>query len=395
MRRLFAVCAALLSCACVGLIWFSSFPSQQKVDETFQNAPFDIRLESTECKDVSVLSDLIAERNILGDNVRLLMGSSELGLLEPCASHPALFFSEHNYGLNTISIGEAGYQSLWHAVELGALDAHDSVPDKKAAFIVGMQWFFGDGCTKEAFLNSFSQEAYQTCMDNPRISSKTKQEISKRTIDLGADVTLGSPSPILASIDKVDAVIEESLKSGETRRALLDAAEDNTSIPSTRFEGSVEKPDWEKWFAFEEKEGAQSCTNNNYGVYNEYYTQYFVPWLKDAQELTVEPDLAYSEKELSDFKLYLQICKECDIEPLIIIMPVKAAYYDFTPHNRESRQVYYNMIRSTCNEYGVEYADFSSYEEDTYFMRDVMHFGWTGWLHVDKAMLEFFLGDSE
>lgn len=307
----------------------------------------------------------------------------------------SIFFGEHNYGMNTISVGRAGYQSLWHAMEIGALDARESVPDKKVAFIVGMQWFFDDGCTTEAFVNSFSSEAHQACMDNSRISLETKNALSQRATELGADVSSVSSSPLKNGVATLDSAIDDFLNTGAKRKALLLSSEDNTPIPPSRFEGKVEKPDWEKWSAFEQREGIASCTNNEYGVYDQYYTEYFAPWLADAQASAIEPDFNYSEKELADFRLYLQVCKECDIEPLIIMMPVKAAYYDYTPHNKESRQVYYDLIRSTCDEYGVTYVDYSSHENDTYFMRDVMHFGWQGWLQVDRALLEFFLGDAE
>ena len=71
-------------------------------------------------------------------------------------------------------------------------------------------------------------------------------------------------------------------------------------------------------------------------------------------------------------------------------MPVKASYYDLTEHNYESRQAYYDMIRNSCESYEVQYLDLSPYEYDTYFMRDVMHLGWTGWIHVDQALYDFF-----
>lgn len=139
-------------------------------------------------------------------------------------------------------------------MEIGALDARESVPDKKVALIVGMQWFFDDGCTTEAFVNSFSSEAHQVCMDNSRISLETKNALSQRATELGADVSLVSSSPLKNGDATLDSAIDDFLNTGAKRKALLLSSEDNTPIPPSRFEGKVEKPDWEKWSALEQRE---------------------------------------------------------------------------------------------------------------------------------------------
>lgn len=394
MKRLVAVLCALAVALGTGAWYIASSPSEAEVKRAFADAPFYVFPQSVEINDLDVLSGLIEERVALGDNPRILMGSSELTRRDPCSSHPTHFFGEHNYGFDTISVGDAGFQSLWQAMEVGALDQLDAVPGNKVALIVGMQWFFGDGCTSEAFLNSFSEDAYRACMANPSISEETKKAITGRALQLGKDREFLERSSSEFLPDRIDAVADELFVNPETLEELKLAASDNTPIPEGRFDEKTE-PDWDALFELSVAEGKSACATNDVGVFDEYYETYIMPWLEETEDLPVpEPTMEWSKKELDDFELFLQVCKETGVEPIIIIMPVKGFYYDRSIHNYDSRQIYYDMIRTTCEEYGVEYADYSDYEYDTYFMRDVMHFGWTGWAHVDQALYEFF-GDGE
>lgn len=42
------------------------------------------------------------------------------------------------------------------------------------------------------------------------------------------------------------------------------------------------------------------------------------------------------------------------------------------------------------NVYEVELADFSDKEYEEYFLRDIMHLGWKGWVYLDEAVYQFY-----
>lgn len=52
-------------------------------------------------------------------------------------------------------------------------------------------------------------------------------------------------------------------------------------------------------------------------------------------------------------------------------------------------------MKTICEERGVEYVDYSPYEYDPYFLYDMAHFGWTGWVQVNHDIYEFFMGKDE
>ena len=323
----------------------------------------------------------------------LLMGSSELYPEVERTSYPTHFFGEHNYGMDTVHVGRAGFQSLWQTMELGALDGADAVPRHKVALIAGMQWFMSGGCSSEAFLNSFSGDTYRRFMENQRISNETKEQVRAAVLSYGVDeseLNALNPRTLADSIDAAVTMGKRPFSTEDYESALMD----NSPIPEGRF-GEPEIPDWEAAMAIAREEGKAACTTNEYGVYDSYYEEYVVPWMSE-EDGKPESFRDWSQKELDEFKLYLKVCQETGIEPLIIIMPVKAFYYDTTAYDRESRQLYYDMIRQTCEDYGAQYVDFSGHEDDTYFMRDVMHFGWEGWVYVDRVLYDFFMeGDSK
>lgn len=356
--------------------------------DLFRQNPFDEYPQPAEVNDVEVLAAMIKAREAAGDNPMLLMGSSELHPEVERSSYPSTFFGERNFGMDTFHVGRAGFQSLWQTMELGALDDADAVPQRKVALIAGMQWFMGEGCSPEAFLNSFSGDTYRRFMENPRISDKTKEQVRSSVLGYGVEESVLNTYVPRSLADSIDAVVTLGKRPFATEDYEA-ALADNSPVPAGRF-GEPEEPDWDAALAQARAEGEEACTTNGYGVYDSYYEEYVEPWLAEQGEKP-ETFRDWSQRELADFKLFLDVCNETGIEPLVIIMPVKAFYYDATAYDRESRQLYYDMIRSTCDEYGARYADFSGYEDDTYFMRDVMHFGWEGWVYVNRALYEFFM----
>ena len=40
----------------------------------------------------------------------------------------------------------------------------------------------------------------------------------------------------------------------------------------------------------------------------------------------------------------------------------------------------------------MDYLDLSGHDYDKYYLRDVMHLGWKGWVEVDRALCEFYGG---
>jgi D-alanine transfer protein len=153
----------------------------------------------------------------------------------------------------------------------------------------------------------------------------------------------------------------------------------------------LEYPDWDAYLAEATQVGQAACTNNDYGIKDYYYSEYVEPYYASWQDRYSNWELSHS-KEYDDLELFLRVCQESDIDPLIIIVPVNGPWYDYTGFKKSERDDYYQRIRTICDNYNVEYADFSDKEYETYFLGDAMHLGWRGWVYVEQAIYNFKQG---
>ncbi|WP_294363129.1 D-alanyl-lipoteichoic acid biosynthesis protein DltD, partial [uncultured Clostridium sp.] len=95
-------------------------------------------------------------------------------------------------------------------------------------------------------------------------------------------------------------------------------------------------------------------------------------------------------KELDDYKFLLEICKDNNIKPLIILMPVNGFYYDYLGFSKEKRTEFYDTLEIIAKEYDFETLNLQNKEYEKYYMYDVMHLGWKGWLNINEEMYKYF-----
>lgn len=394
MRRLVAVLAACVLCAVALCAYFAPSVSEEELLASFAEKPYWVSASHDISKSPKAIAAAIKARIAQDDNVHVLLGSSELGLAEPLSSHPFHFFNEHHYPIDTISIGSGGFQSLFHAIEVGALDELEAIPDRKVALIVSMQWFPSPGCKPEAFQESFSWEAFGLLASNSRLSRETKESIIKRAGELGiAEGDLRAAAGWGSLEEQVNFAIAQLLFEKERRAGLQTSLDGCFATSELKSDATLEQPNWDEWMQREIDEAVSDSTSNDWGIYDAYWKKHIEPWMEEYDPTKYsEPYMNWETPELGDFELFLQVCEEAGVEPLIVIAPVKGWYYDMRGYPTESRQAYYEMMRSTCERHGVQYADYSDHDYDLYFLHDVMHMGCTGWVQVNRDLMDFFWG---
>jgi D-alanine transfer protein len=147
-------------------------------------------------------------------------------------------------------------------------------------------------------------------------------------------------------------------------------------------------PDWQAWYDRASLDGAAACTNNSFGIDSDYYTTYIGS--DPTRFVGTDADVSFLDsREYDDLELFLDICEETGLEPLVVMVPVNGRWYDHTGMSADMRATYYENIRRLCADRAVEIADFSGSEDELYFLRDVMHLGWRGWIHVEEALYDF------
>ncbi len=315
----------------------------------------------------------------------LTFGTSEFFFKkEATLSVPAYMFGEHNCGIDLNLIGVANDQSLNQGVAMGAFrraSLHD-----KAIFIVSPQWFFRKNGGQDGMANQFSFMLYRDFLQNNRISEASRDYLKERLHEFSKIISpqminAANPSTPLDAVNGLLMTYREQLALRFNKPRIVAGA-----IARTDEKKSTQAPYEPNWDAAIEqgiKEGDAQATTNPFGIENRAYADH----KNDTAELL--QTFKNADKEYSDFTWALNVAKESGYELLVVILPVKGTWYDYQGVKQQDRLDYYQKIRSICDEVGISYADFSSFEYEKYFLLDTYHPGWTGWVRINNAIYDF------
>ena len=358
---------------------------------------------------------LVKQSAARDDNI-IIYGSSELKTTD-IFTQPANFFKGRRAvgarpaGFQVNLVGRGSCQSIIHAISIAA--SGDALTGKKVVLITSPQSFVKDGITPDMFMANFSNQQYLELMKAADISPEVKTYISKRVTQLFAEYAAmesGSDGDTyIRWLAEYGAETKQpaysvrntaltpyyafsgylyGLKDKITSRAVLKTAvAENSQAPQkSENQGGI---DW----AAEEKravaEAKQMSDNNDFGMLNGYYTTNVGSRL--SRQRGKEKDLDYSvSMEYDDLRNLFEICREKGIKPLFVHVPLNGKWSDFTGFTEERRQKYYGNVRAVAEEYGINVLDLTGFEYEEYFLCDVMHLGWKGWLEVDRALVDFY-----
>lgn len=299
-------------------------------------------------------------------------------------------FGENNAGVDMTYIGEGYDQSLWQAIAAGAYGSSGKVRNRKVMVVVSPQWFFKGSGDEDKFYTKFSYSLYRACMQSAQLSDQTKAYLRRRCSELGIDAQRLAAASHDTPLDAINDAAFAAADSWRLRSQIPNIVSLAPTKSAIRASGQpTGEPDWDTLLASAEAEGQAACTNNDFGVYDEF-------WEKNH---TYDPELFQNfddaSDEYADFACLLQVCREVGFEPLVCILPVHGQWYDVSDVSSDERQRYYEAIRETCQKAGASYADFSPYEYERYFLCDTVHPGWKGWVRIEQAFYNFVNGNDD
>lgn len=331
----------------------------------------------------------------LNENSLVVFGSSEFqhGNQLPC--HPNQLFRSTE--LNAMLIGAGYYQSLSHAITLASISG--SMENRKAVLLLSPQWFRKTGVVDKAFASRFSETHYLGMLENPSLSQETKEDIMARTEEL----LQADP----AALKRVKLYHQEAQgeSAGFFQGIYLDlyqsflAEKDMTSIVTQAQLAGIayqpdqqllnQEPDWERLLQEADAYGDAHQQNEFYMDEKSYQEAAARKAEKEGSDADAVNGYG-SSPEYDDLRIFLRVCQELSIEPMLVILPVNGFWYDFTQFPSEARQRYYQNIRDLAAEFpGVQVADLSGEEHTKYFFKDSVHLAQKGWITVDKALYQF------
>lgn len=324
-----------------------------------------------------------AARAKAGYNPRIVFGSSELSPRHGGAMNPSKLLLNGEYGISTLTVGRATCESLWQAVEMGALGGMTG--QDRCVLFASMQWFMCYRAPQDHLPAMFSRDAYDAFMANDRISADLKERVTARLGAYGVDVSK-STSPISSFSDTLDRAMTSAVDDARLRLASNHAASPSPHAPNT----APSVPDWAKLEASATHDLADTSRNKTFAVDESWYQKRGEAWLKGAKTAwKVRNGEYFSQQEYEDFKMALAAGVESGMVPLVVIQPVNGFMYDQTAYTASVRQEYYAMIRQACEEAGVPYVDFSSHEYDKSFFQDYSHPSEYGALLYSRAVYNY------
>ncbi len=344
---------------------------------------------------------LILQEEAINDGDIMFLGSSELG--SKVKQNPGRFFPNSYLNKPANLIGSAHVQDLQHAMNLASVDGYKN---KKVVYILSIQWFFNkNGNTDEGFLAKFSPVQYLKILNDKDISNDVKKQIAERVnfftkndenfkdINYINKVYINKDSGVKGKVayyvnkPYIKARLElYKLKDKYLSMKALKKLPENKKLLSTK------NIDFQEEYKKAKDEGKAKTTNNKYYIEDKYFDKYLRKDLTDVKDRYVKDKLyktIMNSKEFDDYKLFLQVCKEKNVKPYIVLMPVNGSFYDYMGLNKENRNEFYTKAQGLAEKYGFQVLNLKDKEYEPYFMYDHMHLGWKGWLYINEKVIEF------
>lgn len=339
----------------------------------------------------------VLKDQMVNDKDLLLLGSSELS--SDVEQNPINMFPFTGSEYDVSIFGRAYSQSLQHSSILNSMNNLNS--DDKVALIVSLQWFQRpDGIKGEEYSVNFSEYQFYKMINSNVISKENKLYYAKRNYDLLRKSNEYLEERIYAGLYVRDNVISRGIltvlkpyyKFKEYLLGIKDKIQTYKTLRNLENKGdqlNINSIKWKEEYKKAEEQGTSSATNNPLYVDDYYYDTYLRDKYDELEGVSKDINLMIS-KEIDDYEYFLNVSQDLGVKPLIVLMPVHGDYYDYLGLDKNKRTEYYNKIESMAEEKGFEVLNLQNKEYEKYYLKDVMHLGWKGWLNINEEASKYF-----
>lgn len=336
----------------------------------------------------------ILKDQMLEEGDLMLLGSSELN--SEVDQNPINIFPFKSADYEISIYGRAYTQTLQHSAILSSTSTLKS--DSKIALIVSAQWF--SDLTGNNFCVNFSELQFYKLFENKKLSTESKKYYANRVAALLKSTDQYGEEAIYAKLYIKDDIVSKSILTilkpyYKLKEYMLETKDKVQSIKDLeelddKNNNKISKEiNWEEEYNKATEQGAAKVTNNELNVDDEYYNKYIKDNYDKSKDGWKDRELL-SYSELEDYKFFLNVSKELGVKPLIILMPVNGLYYDHLGWTLEKRTKFYDTLETIAKEKGFDVLNLQDKEYEKYYMVDVMHLGWRGWLNIDEEMYKYF-----
>lgn len=329
-----------------------------------------------------------------------IYGSSEMSMINDY--HPAKVLTPET-GVTPFLIGKGGTQTIINVLNLASLE---DLKGKKVAVFLSPQWFGPGGIPQSTFEGNFSALHAYEVLFSPDLSPNLKRQIAERILNfpgaykefpylkkmLENEVNPTFKTEANQIVDWLPARMEYSALEVQDYLKMRSQVKKLTADQVAMYSAKEKNPPVMKWDKLRDEAKAdaiKSTDNNPFRMDNKFYQEYLLPRLKGKNN-DDKNSLLSTSPEYDDLKLLMQVLKEKGAEPLFVIIPMNGRWYDYSGLDQSQREQCYQQLAKLIQEQGYPLADFSSHEYEDYYLKDLWHLAWKGWVDVDQKLYEFY-----
>jgi hypothetical protein len=153
-------------------------------------------------------------------------------------------------------------------------------------------------------------------------------------------------------------------------------------------------PNWEEYKEQADAQYFKKATNNPYGIINGTYNKKFAHIDKSGKNKMKERQFRKDSPEYKDLELFLEVCKESDIDVMLVLLPINGKWYDHLGFSKEARSVLPGQIKEVADKYNVKWYSFYNEDYTAGFLQDVFHPAGKGWTEINERAYKFFTEKS-
>jgi D-alanine transfer protein len=330
-----------------------------------------------------------------------IYGSSDLNV--PNQYHASTFFRNYPTGFTVFPVGEVGCTCLSWLQALAAVGP--DLRGKKVVFSLSAKWFMTDMVDAFSYAGHFSRLQANEFAFSSWLSFALKRRVARRMLQYPS--TLEKEPLLTFALEKLAdgsvasrALYYAVLPLGKFQNVIRRLQDDwevmvflHTQPGLTPVSRQAAPLDWPALLSQADQEQREHARDSPFGFENDFWQAHSQEVLRQQNSRTADGVRRTLERsaEWTDLTLLLQVTQELGAQPLLLSMPLNAAYYDFLGVPEPVRRFYYDKLAELARAHNVQLVDFSDHDRDPYFTIDSgFHPSRKGWIYYDDAINRFY-----
>jgi D-alanine transfer protein len=249
------------------------------------------------------------------------------------------------------------------------LSGFNQPEDAQLVYIVSLQWFWNKEIDRAGFSAKFSPLRYYSYLLDS-VDDKHKQYVSNRilqvvpsSMDLNTLIYAEYSARHLPNIlIRLPLALDTAFLSTKDKYNIVKEFKNVHDAPRDDSEKII---NWQQEEAKAKEMGQAVITNNEIFVSEEYYDSYLKEDYEQRKDMYQNKDILNSD-EYKDYELFLTICAEKGIKPLIVIAPGNGYFYDYSGISKEKRHKQYQLLTDMAEKHGFKVYNMEEHEYTPY-----------------------------